>query len=388
MCCAAAALRRARPRRRPGPFRTKLPIPRVVAEPDFRLPIVEAEIGILPGPKTRMWTYGGDFPGPTIRRPSGQPTRARFTHRLPKEAGELTVHLHGGHNRASEDGQPGGLTKRQPRSLYCDISPRLAPAESGNDLLIRPGASRTYEYDFTENGNPERATMLWYHDHRLDRTGAQRLERPRRDVDPRRRRRRRAAPPSRPPRDPAADRRPLVRPPQPADQPLRRPRAQRRRHRALRPRQRSSPPLPPGRGLPASAASAQRVELPHLQPGDERGRHVHPDRHRGRADARAPGPSRGRDRAGRASRSDRRLQRRRRRDVELRSVRRPGAPNQRGAKTWNGLADAVQGRQARSPIRPRSRPSSARCPTGSPRPPGSLSTTGGSRSGPGSRRPG
>ena len=153
------------------PFRTKLTIPRVVEKRAFRLPIVEAEVGVLPGPKTRMWTYGGEFPGPTIRRPSGQPTRARFTHRLPKEAGELTVHLHGAHNRSSEDGQPGGLTKRQPRSLYCDLSPRLTAAESGNDLLIRPGASRTYGYDFTENGNPERATMLWYHDHRLDRTG-------------------------------------------------------------------------------------------------------------------------------------------------------------------------------------------------------------------------
>ena len=43
-------------------------------------------------------------------------------HRLPAKAGELTVHLHGGHNRSSEDGQPGGLTKSQPRALYCDIS--------------------------------------------------------------------------------------------------------------------------------------------------------------------------------------------------------------------------------------------------------------------------
>ena len=118
-----------------------------------------------------MWTYGAEFPGPTIRCPSGRLTRARFTNRLPQEAGELTVHLHGGHNRSDEDGQPGGLTKRQPRSLYCDLPPRLKPAQAGNDLLIPPGASRTYEYDFTENGNPERATMLWYHDHRLDRTG-------------------------------------------------------------------------------------------------------------------------------------------------------------------------------------------------------------------------
>ena len=27
---------------------------------------------ILPGQATRMWTFNGTFPGPTIRRPSGE----------------------------------------------------------------------------------------------------------------------------------------------------------------------------------------------------------------------------------------------------------------------------------------------------------------------------
>ena len=154
----------------PKPFRAELPIPRVLKGADLHLPMVEAEIPILPGRPTRMWTYGGDFPGPTIRRPSGERTNATFEHRLGKRAGELTVHLHGGHNRPEHDGQPGGLTKSQPTSLYCDLDRRLDPAVSGNDLLISPGEERRYTYDFTENGNPERATMLWYHDHRLDRT--------------------------------------------------------------------------------------------------------------------------------------------------------------------------------------------------------------------------
>jgi len=117
-----------------------------------------------------MWTYGGSFPGPTIRRPAGEATRVRFRHELPPDAGELTVHLHGGHNRASEDGQPGGLTARQPRSLYCDLSPGLSPAESGNNLLIAPGRERTYVYDGIEDSGPERASFQWYHDHRLDQT--------------------------------------------------------------------------------------------------------------------------------------------------------------------------------------------------------------------------
>jgi FtsP/CotA-like multicopper oxidase with cupredoxin domain len=156
---------------KPRPFAAELPIPRVIDTPHIDLPIVESEIQILPGRKTRMWTYGGEFPGPTIRRPTGERTTATFHHRLPKSAGELTTHLHGGHNTSRDDGQPGGLTASQPRSLYCDISPGLSPRASGNDLLIKPGASRTYTYDFVEDGSPERGATHWYHDHRLDNTG-------------------------------------------------------------------------------------------------------------------------------------------------------------------------------------------------------------------------
>ena len=151
-------------------FRARLRIPPVLSDPQIRIEMRQARIGILPGQKTKMWTYGGSFPGPTIRRPSGQPTEVTFAHRLPRKAGELSVHLHGGHNRSSEDGQPGGLTARQPRALYCRISDRLAPADSGNDLLIEPGGERTYRYDLIEDGGAERAAFQWYHDHRLERT--------------------------------------------------------------------------------------------------------------------------------------------------------------------------------------------------------------------------
>jgi FtsP/CotA-like multicopper oxidase with cupredoxin domain len=147
-----------------------LPIPRVIDAAAFDLDVVESEIAVLPGAKTRMWTYGGDFPGPTIRRPVGERTLASFRNRLPAKAGELTVHLHGAHNTSADDGQPGGLTNNLRASMYCDISNRLTPAESGNDLLIEHGAQRTYTYDFVEGGQPERAAMHWYHDHRLDRT--------------------------------------------------------------------------------------------------------------------------------------------------------------------------------------------------------------------------
>jgi FtsP/CotA-like multicopper oxidase with cupredoxin domain len=117
-----------------------------------------------------MWTYGGVFPGPTIRRPAGRRTEVEFEHRLPREAGELTVHLHGGHNRSEFDGQPGGLTASHPYSFYCRIPEGLTPRQSGNDLLIEPGHRKRYVYDLQEDGRPERAAFQWYHDHRLDHT--------------------------------------------------------------------------------------------------------------------------------------------------------------------------------------------------------------------------
>jgi len=157
-------------RRTLRPYSRALPIPDVLTDAELTIPMREAEIGILPGRTTRMWTYGDSFPGPTIRRPAGATTRVRFEHRLPRQAGELTVHLHGGHNRCTEDGQPGGLTAAQPLSLYCDISGGLSASESGNDLLIGPGGARTYTYEQVEDGAPERAAFQWYHDHRLDRT--------------------------------------------------------------------------------------------------------------------------------------------------------------------------------------------------------------------------
>jgi spore coat protein A len=147
-----------------------LPIPEILRDDHIRIPIREAEKQILPGRKTRLWTFGGSFPGPTIRRPAGQKTRVTFHHELPEKAGELSIHLHGGHNRTQFDGQPGGLTARQPISYFCRIPNGLSAKESGNDLLLEPGGRKTYVYDLMEDGRPERASFQWYHDHRLDRT--------------------------------------------------------------------------------------------------------------------------------------------------------------------------------------------------------------------------
>jgi spore coat protein A, manganese oxidase len=156
---------------RAAPFGLPLPIPRELTGARLTIPIREADVRAMPvGRPTRMWTYGGSFPGPTIRRPAGHRTEVTFHHELPSSAGELTVHLHGGHNSTQFDGQPGGLTASHATSFYCDIPRGLSARQSGNDVLVEPGGKRTYVYDLMEDGRPERAAFQWYHDHRLDRT--------------------------------------------------------------------------------------------------------------------------------------------------------------------------------------------------------------------------
>ena len=122
-------------------FSMPLKIPPVLTGKDINISMAETEHQILPGNTTRMWTYGGSFPGPTIRRPTGVPTNVTFTNDLPAGAGSMTVHHHGAQTSQSNDGHP-------------------------SNHLIAPGASRTYTYPAFENGAPERAAPQWYHDHR------------------------------------------------------------------------------------------------------------------------------------------------------------------------------------------------------------------------------
>jgi FtsP/CotA-like multicopper oxidase with cupredoxin domain len=129
------------------PFATPLTIPPVLTGANIDIRMRQTGVQIMPtGPATQMWTYGGIFPGPTIRRPSGQSTRVTFHNDLPVTAGETTVHNHGNHSVPAQDGQP-------------------------NTQLIPTGGQHTYVYEGREAGRPERAVTQWYHDHRMDVTG-------------------------------------------------------------------------------------------------------------------------------------------------------------------------------------------------------------------------
>ena len=130
----------------PAGFSHPLLFPPVNTNTNVSIGINEACVQILDGPCTNMWTYGGTYPGLTIRRPTGQSTYVTFANNLGPAAGEMTVHNHGNHSTADNDGQP-------------------------DTLLIPMGGSRTYAYEGIEEGNNQRGKMQFYHDHRMDVTG-------------------------------------------------------------------------------------------------------------------------------------------------------------------------------------------------------------------------
>jgi FtsP/CotA-like multicopper oxidase with cupredoxin domain len=103
------------------------------------IPMKQADIPLVKGERTNMWTFGGTFPGPTIRRPAGSTTEVTFAHQIPN-AGTFTIHNHGHHNEAIHDGQP-------------------------MSELLPPNERRTYVYKHVEEGEPLRGAMRWYHDH-------------------------------------------------------------------------------------------------------------------------------------------------------------------------------------------------------------------------------
>lgn len=142
----AANISGATPTPTPTPFSHPLLFPPVATEANVSIGIDEGCVQILDGPCTNMWTYGDTYPGTTIRRPTGQTTNVTFNNNLDPAAGELTVHNHGNHSSAVNDGQP-------------------------ENFLIETGGSRTYIYDGLEAGGNARGATHFYHDHRMDVTG-------------------------------------------------------------------------------------------------------------------------------------------------------------------------------------------------------------------------
>ena len=146
----------------PAPFSVPLPIPPIArpvksdASADFyEIEVRPATARILPGLDTAIWGYDGIFPGPTIEARSGRKISLLLKNRL---LVPIVHHLHGGRNAPESDGYPTDL-----------VLPESGFATRPHDPLARIAHGRK-EYVFA---NSQRAATLWYHDHRMDFTGAQ-----------------------------------------------------------------------------------------------------------------------------------------------------------------------------------------------------------------------
>lgn len=147
----------------PEAFAIDLPIPPVLkpvrsdASSDyFELTAQPATAHMLPGLSTEIWGYGGIFPGPTIEVRAGRAASVRVRNRLPVP---IVNHLHGGKVPSASDGYPTDFI--MPVTGFTGMNMRASGARTAL-------GEREYVYP-----NIQRATMLWYHDHRMDFTGAQ-----------------------------------------------------------------------------------------------------------------------------------------------------------------------------------------------------------------------
>ena len=103
------------------------------------LPATPAEQQVWPGSTTRLLTFGGSYPGPTLRAQSGERFVVRVVNRL---AEPTNVHWHGLVAPAQMDGHP------------ADV--------------LSPGAVRDYAFPIAQ-----RAGTYWYHPHADGTTGRQ-----------------------------------------------------------------------------------------------------------------------------------------------------------------------------------------------------------------------
>ncbi|WP_322815035.1 multicopper oxidase family protein, partial [Chloroflexus sp.] len=133
------------------------PSPAFTPDLDLTIRAVAAEVPILPGTPTRVWTYQaqvhtGDpaavqpipdsYLGPIIRVRTGQKVRITFENGLPDPRQDSIIHWHGLHTPPAMDGHP--------------------------HTAVRPGERYVYEFTVTD-----RAGTYWFHPHPHGQTAQQ-----------------------------------------------------------------------------------------------------------------------------------------------------------------------------------------------------------------------
>lgn len=127
-----------------APFARPLPIPPLYAGTlakdgvrEYRLQMGFGSAELQPGVQTPTWGYNGNYLGPALVIPRGEPLRLWVHNALNQST---TTHWHGAHVPGDMDGGP--------------------------QSLIAPGATRFYQYRIEQD-----EATLWYHPHPDGRTG-------------------------------------------------------------------------------------------------------------------------------------------------------------------------------------------------------------------------
>jgi spore coat protein A len=120
-------------------------------------------------PPTPLWTYQGDFPGPTIEVRRGQRLRVTWSNRINTPFPVIDGTVPG--NDAQAANVPGidpSLVNKKTADLPPWVVTHLHGARTGagndgwTENSILPGSSQLCEYP-----NDQAATALWYHDHAM-----------------------------------------------------------------------------------------------------------------------------------------------------------------------------------------------------------------------------
>jgi FtsP/CotA-like multicopper oxidase with cupredoxin domain len=120
-------------------------------------------------PLSTIYGFNGTFPGPMINAEYGRPALVRFTNHLDENPLNLDrqdfgapdwsalIHLHNGHTAPESDGNP-------------HYAMRYGPQHHG----FRPGqwVDQLYLNWPAANDDREKQSFFWFHDHRMDHTGA------------------------------------------------------------------------------------------------------------------------------------------------------------------------------------------------------------------------
>ena len=195
---AGSARARPLPARRLAQFVDALPQPARLTGPSLELPAVEFRARLHRDlPATRLWGYGGTYPGPTIVATRGVPLQVRWTNELRSPALlaalpiDETLHWADPLASAGERGQAGvpghgrdrhGASSRTPaqqRAAYrgpIPLVPHLhggetEPQSDGHpDAWFTPGfrlRGPGFGKPWADYANAQPAGTLWYHDHAL-----------------------------------------------------------------------------------------------------------------------------------------------------------------------------------------------------------------------------